>query len=1086
MPVYQKSCSSLFDGVKSLIIALLGISLSFSGQAMAEHQNEDNHTAYTLSEITAKWGQLTQSQSPTEAAQTMAAQQLSSAVTSTLTPWFNQYGNARLTLPFDHHFSLKDAAFDWLLPWYSASSYTAFSQFGIRANHGQTTTHIGLGYRYLMDKWLWGANAFWDALWPEQHHRYGIGLEAWHDNIKLSANAYQRLSGWQTSRQFIDYDARPANGWDIHAEAYLPAFPHWGGQLVFEQYYGQQVALLGESERQKNPYSVTAGLTYTPVPLVTLGADFRQGKQGLRDNRFTLGVNYQLGVPFSQQLDRNSVAALRSLKSSQFDFVNRRYDMVLNYQKQMLMSLAFPAQIRGYEGKEVTFVPVIQSKYSLARLDLFTDELQQAGGKILHQQPEKVTLLLPKATEKPVRLSGVVIDNQGNRSNLAETTIVSLPTEKHVQVTVNKTQARANGDDSVVYTVVVTDQNGEPVSNQTVIWSSDAGELSQTTQETDAQGQATVLLSSRQSGIHSVRISVDERVAVAPSVHFKAVLMPVVIVDNNSLKADGKEYAVVTVTVKNAAGEPVPNQAVGWQTDFGQLSSPSLKTDSNGQATTHLASLISGTAEVTVAVGSETVVSSPIIFTASLTHIIQSDKQTAIADGEDSVLYTVYVHDAADQPVTNTEVKWSVDSGQLVDEQARTDSKGEATARLISRKAGTAKVKVEVSGKTLSARPVTFERLLQPVITVDKVSTKGNGQDEIVLTARVKDSLGQPVENQTVIWQTDNGALSSESTQTDHRGLTQVRLTSTSAGAHQVQIQVGDNKTEAPIIWFDEVLSSAIRVNKTRAAANGEERVTFTITVTDIYGQPLPDKIVNWNTNRGDMVSVDDLTNSQGETTVTLVSHQTGFTSVTATINGHQVVSPTVEFLMPLRVVDTVAVDSQGGNANQKLFGTRGPSVFWRGAKFRIITEGSTGRVNWQSDSSSVTVSGDTVVVQQRPDGVRLTGTDEAGQQVIFTLTSYIWFERSGLTKDFYSNAKQICKSLGSQIASKYALERLYDEWGNFYLYDGWAREFYVTSTDYLAASSGSTEAQAKWAFWAESDSWMRNAWHMTGFACSK
>ncbi|MBD2811541.1 hypothetical protein ID853_11745 [Xenorhabdus sp. Vera] len=45
-------------------------------------------------------------------------------------------------------------------------------------------------------------------------------------------------------------------------------------------------------------------------------------------------------------------------------------------------------------------------------------------------------------------------------------------------------------------------------------------------------------------------------------------------------------------------------------------------------------------------------------------------------------------------------------------------------------------------------------------------------------------------------------------------------------------------------------------------------------------------------------------------------------------------------------------------------------------------------------------------------------------------------------------------------------------------------REFYVVSTDYLSGSSGSMDAQTKWAFWAESDSWTRNAWHRLAFAC--
>nr|WP_222943040.1 inverse autotransporter beta domain-containing protein [Xenorhabdus sp. PB62.4] len=1081
----QKIQSSLPDKANSLIIGLLSLSLSLHSHATPDHRNEDNSAAHKLAESAAQWGQLTQSQSPSEAAKAMATQQLSSAVISTLTPWLNQYGNARLTLSFDSHFALKDVALDGVLPFYHSVSGTAFSQLGVKTHHGQTTTAVGFGYRYLADDWLWGANVFWDALWPEQHHRYSIGLEAWHDNVKLSANLYRRLSHWKPAR-LTDFDARPANGWDIQAEAWLPAFPHWGGQLKYEHYYGQQVALFGEAERQKNPYSVTAGLTYTPVPLVTLGADFRQGKQGSSENRFTLNLNYRLGVPFSHQLDPNAIAPLRSLRSSQWDFVNRRSDMVLDYQKQTLLTLAFPTSVKGYEGKEVTFVPVIQSQYPLARLELDTAELQQAGGKILDQRPEKVTLRLPKTTGKPVRLSGVAVDNRGNRSNRAEIMMVSLSTEKRWQVTANKMQAKANGHDSVIYTVFVTDQEGAPVPHQAVIWSSDKGKLSQTRQNTDAQGQASVVLRSRQQGLHAVHVSVDEESVVAPSVQFDAVLIPEITIDKHRVKADGKSRATLTVTVKNADGQPVPNQAVGWQTLLGQFSSFSLMTDGKGQATAYLTSKVSGNAAVTVAVGSETMVSSPITFTASLIYTLQADKQTAIADGQDSILYTVSVRDAADHPVASSEVQWSADNGQLLDRQEQTNSQGEATARLISHIAGRATVKAEVAGKTLDAAPVTFERRLKPAITVDKAWAKSDGQDTVVLTATVEDSRGSPVTNQPVSWQTDRGVLSSGQTETDSQGQTQVKLKSTVTGAHQVQIRVGDELVAAPMITFEAVLLSTVRVDKTRAAADGTEQVTFTVTVMDSRGRGLSDQVVEWSGDFSEMISAETRTDDWGNATATVVSHRPGKGVVTARIGDQQQASPVIEFVSPLRIEDIVAVDRQGGNANQKSFGLRGPSVLWRGAKFRLITAGNTGRVSWQSDSPSVTVSGDGVTVQQNPDGVRLTGTDETGQQVALTLTVHTWFERSGLTKDFYSHAKQLCQSLGSRIATKYALERLYEEWGNFYLYDGWAREFYVTATDYLAASSGSAEYQAKWAFWAETDRWMRNGWPMTGFACSR
>ncbi|MDE9590857.1 inverse autotransporter beta domain-containing protein, partial [Xenorhabdus bovienii] len=95
------------------------------------------------------------------------------------------------------------------------------------------------------------------------------GVEYWRDYLKLSANSYFRLSGWKDSPDFEDYQERPANGWDIRAEGYLPQYPQLGAKLAYEQYYGDQVALFGKENRQSQPHAFTAGLTYTPVPLIT-------------------------------------------------------------------------------------------------------------------------------------------------------------------------------------------------------------------------------------------------------------------------------------------------------------------------------------------------------------------------------------------------------------------------------------------------------------------------------------------------------------------------------------------------------------------------------------------------------------------------------------------------------------------------------------------------------------------------------------------------------------------------------------------------------------------------------------------------
>ncbi|WP_237388456.1 Ig-like domain-containing protein [Xenorhabdus sp. Sc-CR9] len=110
-------------------------------------------------------------------------------------------------------------------------------------------------------------------------------------------------------------------------------------------------------------------------------------------------------------------------------------------------------------------------------------------------------------------------------------------------------RGRADGQDSVMYTVIVKDRDGEPVPDQTVNWSSDKGELSQTTQKTDAQGLAVVLLISHHRGEHSVQVSVGDNVTVALPVYFSAVLKPVITIDKTQAKADGQDAVTFTVTV---------------------------------------------------------------------------------------------------------------------------------------------------------------------------------------------------------------------------------------------------------------------------------------------------------------------------------------------------------------------------------------------------------------------------------------------------------------------------------------------------------------------------------------------------------
>ena len=149
---------------------------------------------------------------------------------------------------------MRAGSFDLLLPVVDGEKDLFFTQVGIRRSNQysddyRNTVNLGAGYRRTFDEWLIGGNAFYDRDLTGKNARLGLGAEAWSDNLKLSANGYMRLTDWRKSADVTDYLERPANGWDVRAEAYLPMYPQLAGKLMYEQYYGDEVALFGTSNQ---------------------------------------------------------------------------------------------------------------------------------------------------------------------------------------------------------------------------------------------------------------------------------------------------------------------------------------------------------------------------------------------------------------------------------------------------------------------------------------------------------------------------------------------------------------------------------------------------------------------------------------------------------------------------------------------------------------------------------------------------------------------------------------------------------------------------------------------------------------------
>src|SRR5690606_11209022 len=299
-------------------------SLGATPVAAQDKVAEPQTTERVVAQTAVQAGSLLESGSGRSVASAITSQATNTA-TQEIESWLNQFGTTRLNIGTDEHFSIQDAELDLLIPLYEQKTSLVFTQLGGRRHDDRNIVNVGFGYREFNTAWMWGVNTFYDCqVSANQHQRLGVGGEPGWDYLRISANGYYRLSDWMSSSRYRDYDERVANGFDLRATGYLPAYPQLGANLVYEQYYGQHVGLFGDDEddRQKDPYAVTVGLSYTPVPLVTLGVNQKMGKGEASDTQFNLAVNWAPGVPLRTQLDADQVGARRTLLGSRQELVD--------------------------------------------------------------------------------------------------------------------------------------------------------------------------------------------------------------------------------------------------------------------------------------------------------------------------------------------------------------------------------------------------------------------------------------------------------------------------------------------------------------------------------------------------------------------------------------------------------------------------------------------------------------------------------------------------------------------------------------------------------------------------------------------
>ncbi|EKT5612615.1 Ig-like domain-containing protein [Escherichia coli] len=888
--------------------------------------NSSDNLEQQIASTSQQIGSLLAEDMNSEQAANMARGWASSQASGVMTDWLSRFGTARITLGVDEDFSLKNSQFDFLHPWYETPDNLFFSQHTLHRTDERTQINNGLAWRHFTPTWMSGINFFFDHDLSRYHSRAGIGAEYWRDYLKLSSNGYLRLTNWRSAPELDnDYEARPANGWDVRAEGWLPAWPHLGGKLVYEQYYGDEVALFDKDDRQSNPHAITAGLNYTPFPLMTFSAEQRQGKQGENDTRFAVDFTWQPGSAMQKQLDPNEVAARRSLAGSRYDLVDRNNNIVLEYRKKELVRLTLTDPVTGKSGEVKSLVSSLQTKYALKGYNVEATALEAAGGKVVTTGKDILVTLPPyrftstPETDNTWPIEVTAEDVKGNYSNREQSmVVVQAPTlsQKDSSVSLSTQTLSADSHSTATLTFIAHDAAGNPVIGlvlstrhegvQDITLSDwkDNGDGSYTQVLTTGAMSGTLTLMPQLNGVDAAKAPAVVNIISVSSSR-----------THSSIKIDKDRYLSgnpieVTVELRDENDKPVKEQKQQLNTAVSiDNVKPGVTTDwketADGvyKATYTAYTKGSGlTAKLLMQNWNEDLHTAGFIIDANP----QSAKIATLSASNNGVLanenaantVSVNVADEGSNPINDHTVTFAVLSGSATSfnnqNTAKTDVNGLATFDLKSSKQEDNTVEVTLENGVKQTLIVSFvgdSSTAQVDLQKSKNEVVADGNDSATMTATVRDAKGNLLNDVKVTFNVNSAEAKLSQTEVNsHDGIATATLTSLKNGDYRVTASVSSGSQANQQVNFIGDQSTAAL---TLSVPSGDITVTntapqhMTATLQDKNGNPLKDKEITF-TVPNDVASRFSISNSgKGMTD----SNGVAIASLTGTLAGTHMIT---------------------------------------------------------------------------------------------------------------------------------------------------------------------------------------------------
>lgn len=645
------------------------------------------------------------------------------------------------------------------------------------------------------------------------------------------------------------------------------------------------MALFDKDDRQSNPHAITAGLNYTPFPLMTFSAEQRQGKQGENDTRFAVDFTWQPGSAMQKQLDPNEVAARRSLAGSRYDLVDRNNNIVLEYRKKELVRLTLTDPVTGKSGEVKSLVSSLQTKYALKGYNVEATALEAAGGKVVTTGKD-ILVTLPgyrftstPETDNTWPIEVTAEDVKGNFSNREQSmVVVQAPTlsQKDSSVSLSTQTLSADSHSTATLTFIAHDAAGNPVIGlvlstrhegvQDITLSDwkDNGDGSYTQILTTGAMSGTLTLMPQLNGVDAAKAPAVVNIISVSSSR-----------THSSIKIDKDRYLSgnpieVTVELRDENDRPVKEQKQQLNTAVSiDNVKPGVTTDwketADGvyKATYTAYTRGSGlTAKLLMQNWNEDLHTAGFIIDANP----QSAKIATLPASNNGVLanenaantVSVNVADEGSNPINDHTVTFAVLSGSATSfnnqNTAKTDVNGLATFDLKSSKQEDNTVEVTLENGVKQTLIISFvgdSSTAQVDLQKSKNEVVADGNDSATMTATVRDAKGNLLNDVMVTFNVNSAEAKLSQTEVNsHDGIATATLTSLKNGDYRVTASVSSGSQANQQVNFIGDQSTAAL---TLSVPSGDITVTntapqyMTATLQDKNGNPLKDKEITFS-----------------------------------------------------------------------------------------------------------------------------------------------------------------------------------------------------------------------------------------------